>query len=268
MTALRRAIKRGDGEERVVQLRRQADEAKAVQWKGQGKQFVLAGATFPNAGNRNIEGHITSLFPTATWVRTERAHRRLENLRQFFVKVDEEVRADALRAAVTEGPRGRTLVFANTLKSAEMAREELESVRECEVFHKEVPAEERADRLRRFRAGELPVLVCTGLASRGIDVEDVVHVVQYDMAANAVEHMHRVGRTARAGKRGVATSLYTQATEDLVAGIRDAIDSGETIEKLFSRKRLFRKRITKARKSAEEVAAGEGAAEGSDSRGA
>ena len=159
MTALRRAIKRGDDEERVLQLRRQADEAKAVQWKGQCKQFVLAGATFPNAGNRNIEGHITSLFPTATWVRTERAHRRLENLRQFFVKVDEEVRGDALRAAVTQGPHGRTLVFANTLKSAEMAREELESVRECEVFHKEVPVEERADRLAvlaelRVRAAE------------------------------------------------------------------------------------------------------------------
>jgi superfamily II DNA/RNA helicase len=59
-------------------------------------------------------------------------------------------------------------------------------------------------------------LVCTGLASRGIDFLDVSHVIQYEMATNAVEFMHRIGRTARAGRGGTATSLYDDARQALV----------------------------------------------------
>mgnify|MGYP003684650693 CR=1 FL=1 len=58
--------------------------------------------------------------------------------------------------------------------------------------------------------------MCTGLASRGIDFVDVAHVVQYEMATNAVEYMHRIGRTARAGREGTATALYDEMGVELV----------------------------------------------------
>jgi len=100
--------------------------------------------------------------------------------------------------------------------------------------------------------GTLRVLVCTGLASRGIDFVKVSHVLQYDVASNAVEFMHRVGRTARAGQRGVSTTLYSDDRTDLVEGIRDALTTGEPIEHLFSRKRSFKLGIKKRRRRAEE----------------
>ena len=93
--------------------------------------------------------------------------------------------------------------------------------------------------------------MCTGLASRGIDFVDVAHVVQYDVAHNAVEFMHRVGRTARAGKSGVATTLYTDDRADLIEGLRDALAEGKPIDHLFSRKRSFSLQIKKRRKRAE-----------------
>ena len=77
------------------------------------------------------------------------------------------------------------------------------------------------------------MLVCTGLASRGLDFRDVAHVVQYDVASNAVEYMHR-GAPARAGKAGVTTTLYSDLRNDLVEELRDAMQSNQPIEHLFS----------------------------------
>ena len=97
--------------------------------------------------------------------------------------------------------------------------------------------------LSAFAAGEVQVLVCTGLAARGIDFADVAHVVQYEVAPNAVEFMHRIGRTARAGKRGTTTCLYDEGTADLAEMLRDATERREPIDTLFSRKRSLRSRI-------------------------
>tara|TARA_B110001452_G_scaffold264682_1_gene268088 strand:- start:1497 stop:2936 length:1440 start_codon:yes stop_codon:yes gene_type:complete len=214
------------------------------------KQFLLVGATMPNAGTRNIENYVTRAFPGAEWVRTDGAHRKRDGLRQFFVKVAPAQRDAALRHAVVHGPPGRALVFANTLASAEDAHAALlEGVGELApppsgLFHKDVPREERTALLQAFAAGDVQVLVCTGLASRGIDFADVAHVVQYDMASNAVEFMHRIGRTARAGKPGATTCLYSDGPQgDLAETLRDAVEQGKPIDHVFSRKRSFRKGV-------------------------
>mmetsp|Transcript_42917 Transcript_42917/g.135422 ORF Transcript_42917/g.135422 Transcript_42917/m.135422 type:complete len:266 (-) Transcript_42917:188-985(-) len=185
---------------------------------------MLVGATMPNAGTKNIHLHVERSWPAAAWVRTGREHHSIgPRLRQFFVRVGEESRAAALRAAVQQGPQGRTLVFANTLATAEEAEAELRGVRTCAAFHNGVSPEERREHLAAFQQGELPVLVCTGLASRGIDFTDVAHVVQYEMAANAVEYLHRVGRTARAGRAGRAITIVTQYDVELYQRIEQMI---------------------------------------------
>jgi superfamily II DNA/RNA helicase len=230
------------------------------------KQFVLTGATMPNAGTKNAQEHVKRLFPLATWFRAERVHQSNRAASHYFVKIGADRRVDALRHALKHGPEGKALVFANTLKVAEEAYEEArrelgEGV--CALFHGGLPPAERAELLAAYEAGgggggggggpsPLRVLVCTGVASRGIDFVDVAHVVQYEVATNAVEFMHRVGRTARAGKVGTTTTLYTEDRADLVEGLRDALDGGEGIEHLFSRKRSFKLALKKRRKREEE----------------
>ena len=68
--------------------------------------------------------------------------------------------------------------------------------------HKNVPPSQRIETLQRFKSGELKVLICTDLASRGLDIPDVSHVIQLDFAPNAAQVLHRTGRTARAGAPG------------------------------------------------------------------
>ena len=238
---LRQELREAGSKERREEARLNLRRALATRWAS--KQFVLVGATMPNAGTRNLAGYVETKFPSASWVRTGREHRKLAALRHYFVKVDASQRGEALRHAVVHGPQGRAIVFANTLLSAAEAFEQVEPVRKAALFHKDVAPEVRTELLQRFQEGELPLLVCTGLASRGIDFADVAHVIQYELAPNAVEFMHRVGRTARAGKAGVATNLYGEEGEDLAEALRQAIEGGDSIEHTFSRKRSFRKTI-------------------------
>ena len=69
-------------------------------------------------------------------------------------------------------------------------------------IHGDIPPSERIETLRKFTSGELRVLICTDLASRGLDIPDVSHVIQLDFASNAAQVLHRTGRTARAGASG------------------------------------------------------------------
>ena len=70
------------------------------------------------------------------------------------------------------------------------------------MIHKKLPLSQRTETLNKFKSGELKVLICTDLASRGLDIQDVSHVIQLDFAPNAAHVLHRTGRTARAGASG------------------------------------------------------------------
>ena len=74
-------------------------------------------------------------------------------------------------------------------------------------IHGDIPPSERIETLRKFTSGELRVLICTDLASRGLDIPDVSHVIQLDFASNAAQVLHRTGRTARAGTSGKGRKL-------------------------------------------------------------
>ena len=82
------------------------------------------------------------------------------------------------------------------------------------MIHKRLPLSERIETLNKFKSGVLKVLICTDLASRGLDIQDVSHVIQLDFAPNAAAVLHRTGRTARAGASG-------KGKETCVTGIRE-----------------------------------------------
>ena len=80
------------------------------------------------------------------------------------------------------------------------------------VLHPQVAPDEREATLARFAKSQDGILVCSGLAARGIDLPDIELVVEYQMAPNLVEHVHRLGRTARAGREGRAVSLVSESS--------------------------------------------------------
>lgn len=86
-------------------------------------------------------------------------------------------------------------------------------------LHGDLAQDVRFETLERFRSGELSILVCSDVAARGIDIGGLSHVVNYDLPFNAEDYVHRIGRTGRAGKEGIAYSLATPDEQKLLAAV-------------------------------------------------
>ena len=93
--------------------------------------------------------------------------------------------------------------------------------------------------------GALSAALSADAASRGLDIPDVALVIQVEFAGSAVDYLHRIGRTARAGKKGKVVNISTPQSKDLVRSVRRAIEEGRPVQDAFSRKRSFRKKIKK-----------------------
>nr|URM60690.1 E2F DP family protein [Gymnema sylvestre] len=116
---------------------------------------------------------------------------------------------------------------------------------------------ERESALRDFRNGPINILVATDVASRGLDVSGVVHVVNLDLPKTMEDYVHRIGRTGRAGSTGRATSFYTDRDMYLVAQIKRAMadaQSGNTITYATGKIARRREREAAATKKEERVA--------------
>jgi ATP-dependent RNA helicase RhlE len=118
----------------------------------------------------------------------------------------------------------RALVFTKTKHGANrVARHLVDSGISADAIHgnKSQNARERA--LASFRAGEVTVLVATDVAARGLDIDGVSHVVNYDLPPDPESYVHRIGRTARAGRTGVAFSLCSEEERSLLTRIERLI---------------------------------------------
>jgi ATP-dependent RNA helicase DDX49/DBP8 len=107
--------------------------------------------------------------------------------------------------------------------------------------------QQRLMSLNRFKAGQVPILIATDVASRGLDIPTVDLVINYDLPRLSRDYIHRVGRTARAGRGGLAVSLVTQYDVDLVQRIEDAI--GKKLDEYETEEDAVLKGITKVYKA-------------------
>lgn len=150
-----------------------------------------------------------------------------------------------------------TLIFVNSAGAADTLRkhiaERCPSIRITAV-HGDVPDAARVARLADFAEGRVRVLICTNLTARGLDTTHVAHVIQAEFASDAVSHLHRIGRTARAGKGGMVTSLVTRSNLDMVEVLMEAQVKGDPLDSAFSAKRSFRRRVKRGAIAAAEDA--------------
>ncbi len=118
----------------------------------------------------------------------------------------------------------RTIIFVNTKRAAERVWGYLESNGiKAAVLSGDVPQKKRISLLAKFQAGELPVMVATDVAARGLHIPDVSHVINYDLPQDAEDYVHRIGRTARAGARGDAISFACEEYAFSLGEIQDYI---------------------------------------------
>ncbi|KAC9787237.1 hypothetical protein E3N88_45258 [Mikania micrantha] len=207
--------------------------------------MLLCGTTLPDNGKRTAGGELKRLFPDATWVSGHYLHRHNPRLQQKWIEVTIDTQVDVLIDAVNHTSDTPTMVFANTVEAVEaIAKVLLGAGIECYCYHSDSSLEARSRNLFDFQQ-KGGIFVCTDAAARGIDIPNVSHVIQAEFATSAVDFLHRVGRTARAGQPGLVTSMYNETNRDLVAAVRQAGKLCQPVEKAFSRKRSFRKKLKK-----------------------
>jgi ATP-dependent RNA helicase RhlE len=118
---------------------------------------------------------------------------------------------DALRRLLY-AEQGQTLIFARTKRGTErLAKELMRDGFSAAMIHGDRSQSQRNAALNGFQEGRYKVLVATDVASRGLHVDDVAHVINYDLPAIAEDFIHRVGRTGRAGLQGLASTLVAGA---------------------------------------------------------
>lgn len=261
-------------------------------------QHVFVAATLPDMGLRSVDAYLQKKFPRSKRVTMQGMHNaRHYGLAEKTVWVEEnskkgrmEQLVDMLQTSPSEKGLGlqgeKVMVFLNSVDDVEGACQALiRAGIEAVPYHAKLSLAERTvalDRFRRYSSESssasnpedaVSILVCTDLASRGLDVPGVTAVVQLQFAGNVVAHLHRMGRCGRAGQRtGRGIIFYGDTEKELVQVVQEAEEQQERmvlqqdvleqeaddleevgkVKKAFSRKRGFTKKRKKLQREAEE----------------
>jgi superfamily II DNA/RNA helicase len=150
-----------------------------------------------------------------------------ERTKQFVYRAHSLDKAEVIARALQARERGLTMIFTKTKRTAQKISDDLvERGFASAAVHGDLGQGAREQALRAFRAGKVDVLVATDVAARGIDVEGVTHVINYQCPEDEKTYVHRIGRTGRAGREGVAITLVDWDEEPRWKSISDALGLG------------------------------------------
>ncbi|MGZ6643790.1 MAG: DEAD/DEAH box helicase [Solirubrobacteraceae bacterium] len=174
---------------------------------GERRQTLLFSAT--------LDGEVGRLADRYTHAarRHEHAHtaEAKGKVEHRFVRLEHEAKVDELVRELRAAQGGRALVFVRTKRGADrlvkrLSRHDVAAV----AMHGDKSQNQREKALARFEAGSIGTLVATDVAARGIDVQDITHVINFDAPAAREDYVHRVGRTARAGATGIGITFVLE----------------------------------------------------------
>ena len=178
------------------------------------RQLALFSATVPPA----VAALIAQLFKGAEVIRSGGAHQVVPTLLTSNRVVVGGDRRPQLGRVLLEKVEGSTIFFTNTREQCDaLAADLTERGYPCAVYRGEMEKQDRRANLTAFRAGEVKFLVATDLGARGLDIEVVDRVVNYHLPSQTENYLHRVGRTARAGRAGLVVNFVTERDKSLIA---------------------------------------------------
>ncbi|HEX6898752.1 MAG TPA: DEAD/DEAH box helicase [Thermoanaerobaculia bacterium] len=165
------------------------------------RQTALFSATVPREIRRIAERHLKD--PVA--IEIEHKTLTVPAIQQRYLNVSPQQKLDALARILETETTDAVLIFTRTRNAASEVAERLEARGyAAEAMHGDMNQAQRESVIRRLRSGQLEIVVATDVAARGLDVERISHVINYDIPSDVEVYVHRIGRTGRAGRSGVA----------------------------------------------------------------
>ena len=180
------------------------DVCKIIETIPQNRQFVMFSAT-TNQDVLTISWKYQHEPVSITIAATKE---NKPQITQYVIPTTREEKYGHLLYLLDADVYGRVMIFTNTKDMCHRLSERLNKAGyETEALHGDIPQSKRTQVMNGFKRGKFPILVCTDVAARGIDVDDVEAVVNYDLPNENEYYLHRIGRTGRARKHGVAFTL-------------------------------------------------------------
>lgn len=177
------------------------------------RQTLLYSATFPT----EIQQLAREFLHRHYFLQVGRVGSTTENITQDVRWVNDSEKRDNLLRILHENEGKLILVFVERKRDADYLERFLRSSHvACASIHGDRVQREREEALNMFKSGTCQVLVATDVASRGLDIPNVALVIQYDLPSNIDDYVHRIGRTGRAGKMGVAISFFNEKNRNVV----------------------------------------------------
>ncbi len=192
------------------------DANKIVAACPEARQLALFSATVSGS----VQSLITRLFGDAEVIRSDGSKRLVATLKTENLEVIDGKRFPLLDRLLKKPVTGGTMIFTNTrIQCDKLVLELKKSGRTCVIYRGEMDKIERRNNLKLFRDGKIELLVSTDLASRGLDLEHVGRVINYHLPQQIENYIHRAGRTARAGRKGLVVNLVTERDEALLTQV-------------------------------------------------
>lgn len=186
------------------------------------RQLMLFSATMPD----RIKGLARHYMRNPQQIEIKADHVTLDQIEQVIVDTSEDTKIDKLCALINEYHPYLAMVFCHTkqrVTTVTMALAQRGYL--VDELHGDLSQVQRTMVLKRFREAKLQILVATDIAARGLDIEGVTHVFNYDIPHDTEAYIHRIGRTGRAGEKGVAVTFVNARQYDYLRLIEKGIQS-------------------------------------------
>jgi len=171
------------------------------------RQTLMFSATFP----REIQVLAQHFLKNYLFLAIGRVGSTVSNIIQRVLLVHSDADKRSMILDLLTAVSGLTLIFVETKRAADALEDFLyRNGFKATSIHGDRSQYERENSLRRFRSQETPIMVATEVAARGLDIPNVLHVINYDMPNDIDSYVHRIGRTGRARKTGLATALVSE----------------------------------------------------------
>ncbi len=205
------------------------------------KQTLFFSATMPAHVSALAQKYLTN--PTVIRIAREAtADQASPAVRQVVYSVDRQHKVAAIQRLLDWEQPGAAIIFCRTRDEVDALNHALRS-RHAEALHGGLSQAQREKIMNRLRSRSTSLIVATDVAARGLDIDHLTHVINFDFPASAETYIHRIGRVGRAGREGVALSLAEPRHFYLLRQIEKATKSKITVQKVPSRDQLFIKQL-------------------------
>jgi ATP-dependent RNA helicase DeaD len=197
-----------DEADRMLDMGFAPDVERILSYTPDGRQTSLFSATMPGAIRGMVKRHMRS----PRWLAVESEAPTVDTVEQVYYLVQGRDKTRALRSLIDAEKEPLAIVFRRTKHGATKLHRQLErDGYKAGLLHGGKSQSQRGKTLAAFVGGRTRILVATNVAARGLDIPNVSHVINYDLPEDVETYVHRIGRTARAGKDGVAATLIGES---------------------------------------------------------